>query len=188
MKRLTIITVFFVALVFTSSAFAQLQAIAVGGGLALPTGSLKDVAGTGYGASVRGFYKYEGLDNIVLTGMIGYYPFGAKEFTFFGFSTGYEYKWKVIPITSGGRYYFGPEDAKTRLWVGGEVGVHIFSVSVNDDNDVLGSSALTGSTDFALIPMAGATLGPLDLNAEYSISEFTYLGLKGMFKFSVGKK
>jgi hypothetical protein len=179
---------FVIALLYVSTAFAQIQAIAVGGGLTLPTGDLKSVAGTGFGASVRGFYNYEGLDNVMLTGMIGYYSFGAKEFTFFGLSSGYEYKWKVIPITTGGRYYFSPEDAKTRLWAGGEVGVHIYSVSVKDDNNVLGSSALTGSTDFALIPMAGAELGPLDLYAEYSISEFTYIGIKGMFKFSVGKK
>jgi hypothetical protein len=188
MRRFTVAASLAVMLVCTSTAFSQLQAISIGGGVVMPSGNFSNFAGTGFGGSVRGFYQYEGLDNLMLTGMIGYYPFGAKEYTLFGLSSGYEYKWKVIPITSGGRYYFGAADAKTRFYAGAELGIHIFSVSVNGSTSVFGNSALSGSTEFALIPMAGAELGPLDLYAEYSLSEFNYFGIKGMFKFSVAKK
>lgn len=187
MKRFAFVTSLTIIL-FACNAFAQIRALAVGGGVDLPTGTFSNSAGTGFGGSVRAFYEYEGLDNIMLTGSVGFYSFGAKEFNVFGFSSGFEYKWTVLPITSGGRYYFGEQDAKTRPFVGGEIGIHIFSVSLQDEDNTISGGALAGSTEFALIPMVGVELGALDLYAEYSISEFNYIGLKGAFKFSVGKK
>ncbi len=187
MKRFTMVACLAIVL-FTSSAFAQIRALSVGGGVDLPTGTFGNFAGTGFGANVRAFYEHEGLDNILLTGSIGFYSFGAKEYGFFGLTSGLEYKWTVLPITSGGRYYFGEQDAKTRPFVGGEVGIHIFSVSLQGEDNTFGETALAGSTEFALVPMVGVQLGALDLYAEYSLSEFNYFGFKGAFKFSVGKK
>ncbi len=187
MKRFTLVASLAIVL-FTSNAFSQIQAIGVGGGVVLPTGSFGDFAGTGFGGNVQGYYKYEGLDNVVLTGYIGYYRFGEKEFSFFGTGTGIGYKWTLIPIMSGGRYYLGEPEAKTRLFLGAEVGVHIYSLSVSDEDTGLGSGALAGSTEFAIIPVVGAQLGPLDLYAQYSLSDLNYIGLKGMFRFAVGNK
>lgn len=188
MKRFTLVACAVLALGFSSTAFSQLQAISVGGGIAKPSGSFNDFAGTGFGGGVRGYYNYEGLENIVLTGTVGYYRFGEKEYSVLGFNTGLGYKWSLIPIMSGGRYYLGAPDAGARFFVGGELGIHIYSVSVVGEDNVFGSSTLAGSTDFALIPMVGAELGPLDVHAEYSISDLKYLGIKGAFKFPVGKK
>jgi hypothetical protein len=188
MKRFTLAALIVFVVLGSSNAFAQLQAISVGGGIAKPSGDFNSFAGTGFGGGVRGYYQYEGLDNILLTGAIGYYRFGEKEFSAFGFNSGFGYKWSLIPIMSGGRYYFGQEEASTRFYVGGELGIHIYSVSVSGDDNTLGSATLAGSTDFALIPMVGAQLGPLDVYAEYSISDLNYFGIKGAFKFAVGKK
>jgi len=188
MKKFIIAALFGFAVAFSSTAFAQIQAIGVGGGLAFPSGSFGNVAGSGFGANVRGFYKYEGLDNILLTGTIGYFRFGEKDVTFFGQSAGFGYKWSLIPIMSGGRYYFGDPEAKTRFFAGAEVGVHIYSVSLSDDSNTLGSGALTGSSEFALQPMVGVAFGPFQVYGEYSLADLNYLGLKAMFVFPVGKK
>lgn len=188
MKRFMIVVSLMIVLVCSSTSFAQIQAISVGGGLALPTGDFSNFAGTGYGATVRGFYMYQGLDNILLTGAVGFYPFGGKEYELFGFLTDYEWKWTVIPIMSGGRYYFGATDAKNRMYVGAEAGIHIYTLSLKDKNgETVSNATASGSTEFALLPVVGAQLGPLDVYAEYSLSEFNYFGVKGMFKFSVGK-
>lgn len=187
MKKL-MLTLVMSVVAFSSTAFSQIQAISVGGGIAKPAGDFSDVAGSGFGAGVRGFYKFQDLENILLTGMIGYYRFGEKEATFFGQSIGFGYKWSLIPIMSGGRYYFGASEAKTHLFVGAEAGFHIYSVSLSDDANTFGSNALSGSTDFALLPMVGAQVGPLDIYAEYSISDLNYFGVKGAFKFAVGNK
>jgi len=188
MKRFMIVTSLMLVL-FACNAFAQIRAFGVGGGVVLPTGNFGNFASTGFGGGVRGFYEYEGLDNIMLTGSIGYYPFGGKAYSLFGFETDYEYDWTVIPIMSGGRYYFGGTDAKTRLYLGAEAGIHIFSLSLNDkDGNTVDNATVAGSTEFALLPMVGAEIGPLDVYAEYSLSEFNYFGIKGMFKFSLGNK
>lgn len=188
MKRFTIVTSLAIVLL-ACNAFAQLRALEIGGGMALPMGSFGDLAGTGFGASGRAFYEREGLDNIMFTGSVGFYPFGGKEYTLFGLSSGYEWSWTVIPIMSGGRYYFGEAEAKTRMYVGAEIGIHIYSVSLQDnDGNTIDGAVAAGSTEFALLPMVGAELGPLDVYAEYSLSEFNYFGIKGMFKFSLGKK
>lgn len=188
MRRFTLIASFITALVCASTALAQIQAIGVGGGLAFPSGSFGNVSGSGFGANVRGFYKYEGLDNILLTGTIGYFRFGEKDVTFLGQSAGFGYQWSLIPIMSGGRYYFGDPEAKTRFFAGAEVGVHIYSVSLSDDENNFGSAAAAGSSEFALQPMVGVALGPLQVYGEYSLADLNYMGLKAMFVFPVGKK
>jgi len=191
MKKFTITAFTSLMLAFSSTAFSQIQAIGVGGGLVMPSGNFSDFAESGFGGTVRLHYKYEGLDNIVLTGSAGYYRFGAKEFNFLGFGTGLKYKWTLVPLTSGGRYYFGDPEAKVNFYLGAEIGVHIFSVTLEDDQgqSASGFGTLDSSTEFSLIPMAGVRLGPLDAYAQYSIAgDFKYFGVKAMVVFPVGKK
>ena len=189
MKRFAMLTSLAGVLFFASTAFSQIEAIGVGGGMVMPSGDFSNFAGSGYGGSVRLHYNYEGLENLMLTGSVGYFRFGSKEWSFFGINSGVSLQYTVIPLTSGGRYYFGAAEAKTRFYLGGEIGIHFFSVSFNDGetSGVLGNS-LSSSTEFALIPVAGVALGPLDVFAQYSLSDFNYFGLQAMFVFDVGKK
>lgn len=190
MKRFILVSGIAVALFCVSNAFSQIQAIGVGGGLVMPNGDFGDFAKSGIGGSARVHYKFEGLDKIVLTGTAGFYRFGEKEFNLFGFGSGFHFTWTLIPITSGGRYYIGAPERKVNFYVGVEAGVHIYSVSVEDDQgqSVSGIGTLESSTELSLIPMAGARVGPLDIYAEYSIlGDFNYFGVKAMMVFPLGK-
>lgn len=174
--------------VIVSSGHAQIQAVGAGGGIAAPTGNFSNYAGSGFGGVVRTHYQKEGLEPLIFTGAIGYLQFGAKEWTFLGQSTGLDYKWSLVPVMSGARYYLGQPNAGARMYVGGELGLHFYSVSLSNDAGQSTSGALGSSTKFALQPMVGAVIGPLDVYAVYSLTDLNYFGLNAMLIFPVGKK
>ena len=113
MKRLTQALLALAALLFSAQVHAQIHAIGAGGGMVMPSGSFSDYAGRGFGGGVRLHDQYEDLENLELTGSAGYYRFGSKEWNYLGLNTGVDIRYTVIPLTSGGRYYFG--DAKAML-------------------------------------------------------------------------
>ena len=174
--------------VIVSSGHAQIQAIGAGGGIATPAGNFSNFAGSGFGGVVRTHYMKEGLEPLIFTGAVGYLQFGAKEWTFLGQSTGLDYNWSLVPVMSGARYYLGQPNAGVRLYAGGEIGLHFYSVTLSTDAGQSTSGALGSSTKFALQPMAGAAIGPLDIYAMYSLTDLNYFGLNAMFVFPVGKK
>lgn len=189
MKRCFLVLVASLAFVSLSSpSFSQVQALGIGGSFILPTGDLSNSAGAGFGGTVRLFYHFEDLKNIVVTGTVGYMRFGSKDASFFGLSN-FEYRWTLIPIMTGGRYYLTKEeDAPSKLYVGGELGYHIYSLSVTTPT---GSGSITGglssSNEFALQPMFGIELGSIDVYAQYTIASFNYFGVNVNYKFDLKK-
>lgn len=187
MKRIMPLLFALAFLAMTMPAFAQIKGIGVSGGLSLPTGGFGNVAGTGFGGSVRMFYEYEDLENILLTGTVGYYRFANKDFQFLGQTT-VGYKWTLIPLMSGARYYLGEPDARQRVFVGGEIGFHIYSVSVNSGGTSFNLGTYGNSTEFAIQPTVGFQLGGIEVSALYSIADLNYFGANVMYVFPVGQK
>lgn len=105
MKKLMVVAISLALLVCASTSFAQFRAVGVGGGVVLPSGSFSNFAGSGVGINVRGQYVMEDLDDIVFTGAVGYHRFGSKDWVLFGAPSGYQVRYTLIPISSGGRYY-----------------------------------------------------------------------------------
>ncbi|MCB0270355.1 MAG: hypothetical protein KDH95_19520 [Calditrichaeota bacterium] len=144
--------------------------------IALPSGNLSNVAGTGIGGIGTLLYEFD--DNLVFSGSVGFISMGSKEVasSVFFSELNWDYSYKIIPITTGARYYLKPEGEGLRPYVGGDIGYYIYSVSVEDANGVSVGS-VSGTSNFGIAPAVGFQMGILDVQANYSLADFNYLGL-----------
>ena len=183
MKKTAIKWIMILALALLQNAFAgnEINGIGIGAVVALPSGDLSNFAGTGFGGI--GTLRYEFNKDISLTGSIGYVKFGGKEFSFFA-TEGYKYNYAVIPIMTGGRYYLMPEDAGTRFHVGGQLGYHIYTVSLDTPDGGSTLASASGTSNFALVPTVGVELGAIDITAHYTLADFSNIGIQVGFLFS----
>lgn len=76
-------------------------------------------------------------------------------------------------------------DARARFFIGAEAGLYIYSVSF-DDAGQGPTTSVSGSTEFGLQPMAGVSLGQIEIYAQYSLASFNFFGLSAMFVLPVG--
>jgi hypothetical protein len=189
MKK-TIITAFAAALCMTAlhySSNAQGR-FSIGAELALPMGNFSDAAGIGFGASAG--YELSVSDNIGVTGNAGYLMFGKKTF-----NTGFaetEFKYSMIPIQIGGKYYFG--ETMEGIYLGAQVGVHMLSLKVETPSVTIGGVTIPGSsssdseTKISYAPQVGYHLANIDIGVRYQMvategSTTSYLGARIAYVF-----
>ncbi len=134
------------------ASFAQGR-FSVGAELALPMGDFGDVAGMGFGGSVR--YEAPINSNLSWMATAGFLTFGEKDESTVTVTS--------IPVLGGLKYYF--TESFTGFYGGVEAGVAFNSVKV-DAFDYDGSS-----TDFAFGPQLGYHLGAIDISARYFITK-----------------
>src|SRR5689334_6505370 len=135
----TLVALFFV----TVGSFAQGR-FSVGAELALPQGDLGDVAGTGFGGSVR--YESPINENLSWMGTVGFLTFGEKD------DSGV--KVSMIPVLAGVKYYF--TESFGGFYAGAELGLSFNKVTVDAvDYD-------ESSSDFGFAPQIGYHLGNID--------------------------
>jgi len=125
---------------------------------ALPMGDFKDI--TDFGVGGTGYIAYAVAPQVVITGRAGYIYFGGKELSYSdGTSSGtIKTKYGMIPILGGVKLFFTEGDS--RVYVAGEAGLYIMSVSA-DIMLTSGSSSLSGSgsdtqSKFGVSPSLGA--------------------------------
>ena len=174
-----------------SSLYAQggFQSVVVSGNLAIPFGDFSDGAGIGFGGTVTGIYSY--TPQIAFTGTAGYLMFGSKSAGTTGNSV--DVSTSAIPIMAGARYFLQPGGEGPQIFVGGEIGFHLYSVS----SDIEYTDPFTGntvtdkgsasSTEFAFAPMAGVQMGNLDLAALIVFSDANYFGARVGYTIPIGK-
>jgi hypothetical protein len=164
---------------------AQVGRFSAGLELALPMGDFGDVAGTGFGGSLR--YEYPLGDNIGLMATVGYLTFGEEDLGDFG-----TYTYSMIPIQVGGKYYF--TEQQNGFYAMAELGVHSTTVDVEIPETnffgiiIPGQSASESSTDLSFAPGVGYHLANLDFGLKYQIistegSSTSYLGIRAAYVF-----
>lgn len=142
-----------------TGAFAQFSA---GVDLNLPMGTFGDVAGLGFGASVR----YDGAinDNLSWTAGLGYLSFSGKDYTIPGFGTISGTSFGVLPIQGGVKYYFTESNAG--FYGGLDIGMWI-------------GTGTGSSSEFGFSPGVGYRVSSFDIGARYNIvSNLNNLGFR----------
>ena len=171
--KTTSLTLLLAVLVLSSCLLAEGEK-AVSGGLelALPTGDFGDVAGTGFGATGKFLYQFK--PDIKITGTTGYIMWTEKE------SAAFSYKYSVIPLKGGVRYYFTPN-----LYAVGELGIHIYMFSFEYQDYWTGQkvSDSDSDTEFGFAPGAGYEMPinenlDLDISLRYEIGDLDYLAFR----------
>ncbi|MDH3252066.1 MAG: outer membrane beta-barrel protein, partial [Ignavibacteria bacterium] len=177
------VTVALLALMFvTASPSYAAGKMSVGAGLdvLIPVGSFGDGSSTGFGGS--GIFQYNVNQMFAVTGKLGYWVFGGKDFSEGGVNiSGPSFKGFTIRV--GGKYYFMPA-GRTRVYGMGELGlffgssgdVTIPGVTIPGFGTVGGGTVSGGSsTDFVLAPIVGVELpfggkgNTIDISARYDL-------------------
>lgn len=175
MKKVIVIVAAVLCLFASQNGMArEISGYGARGIIALPSGNFGDFAGTGIGGVGTLLYEFE--DNLVFSGSVGFISMGGKTRSASVFFSDWDYSYKIIPITTGARYYLKPEGEGLRPYVGGDIGYYIYSVSVEDANGASVGS-VSGTSNFGIAPAVGFQMGILDVQANYSLADFNYLGL-----------
>lgn len=173
-----------IAALFSTAAIAQENRFSIGAELALPMGDFADVAGIGFGGSLR--YEMPLGENLGVMATAGYLTFGKEEI--FGFS----YQYSMIPIQLGLKYYF--MDAQDGFYGALQTGVHLFSTKFETpEMDFFGiiipaSSETVSSTEFGVAPGIGYHLENIDIGLRYQLLfteevSTSYLGVRIAYVF-----
>ncbi len=196
MKKL-LLAALVVALVFAACAPTNAQGkftLNPGLDVLLPLGTFSDAVSIGFGGTVRGEYAFTPV--ISGTFAVGYDIWSGKSVSESGVSVDLP-NFKGIPIMVGGKYYFMPEGAKTRVYGMVELGLFMASVTTKAQSFngvVVIPEASATETDFAFDPMVGAefAMGKVQLDAAVryflisSSGSANNLGLRVGVKFPIG--
>jgi hypothetical protein len=176
LKKLLVVAMMLVAMM----SFAQDKkfGLDVAGEFAMPMGDAADVAGMGFGATVKGYYPIN--EQIDATAKIGYLYFMQHE----DFEDLDDATWTQIPIMVGGRYKMTPEFY-------GMVELGMTMISFNYEYEVPGWGTFEyeyDETEFTFGLGAGYIMNQFDFSAYYnSVSSegdsFDHLGLRVGYKF-----
>ncbi|MBN1302152.1 MAG: outer membrane beta-barrel protein [Melioribacteraceae bacterium] len=157
---------------------AQKISLSAGPIVALPMGDFGDIAGTGFGGSVRGEYPLN--EKLVAIAELGYITWGEKE------DLGFKYSYSNIPVLVGAKYFF-----TKNVYGIAQTGLNLFSWEFEADLGWLGKvSESESSSEFGIGAGAGYEFKVgnlvLDVNAIYQlISDLNYLGIRAGVKFKL---
>jgi Outer membrane protein W len=172
MRKLILLAIFAVGVIFTSNAQFKIGAdLNVG----IPTGSMSDGAGIGIGGTVTGMYEFT---NTFAAGVqTGYISFAEKN------NSGYTFS--IIPITAVGKYYFSASNFKP--YISADLGFYSMKASTSTSMSGYSVSISATKTNFGVAPSVGfeyllSDKLSLDANAKYtdiftSGSYSTYFGI-----------
>ena len=178
MKKLLVVAMMLVAMM----SFAQDKkfGLDVAGEFAMPMGDAADVAGMGFGATVKGYYPIN--EQMDATAKLGYLYFMMHEdFDDAGYDKA---NFSQIPIMVGGRYKFTPEFY-------GSVELGMTMISFAYEYDITGWGTADDSedeTDFTFAVGAGYIMNQFDFSAFYNSvamedDSFDHFGLRVGYKF-----
>ncbi|MCX6290551.1 MAG: outer membrane beta-barrel protein [Bacteroidetes bacterium] len=155
--------------------------LSIGAELALPMGTFGDMAGMGFGGSVR--YEMPMGDNLGLTGTAGYLTFGGKSIDLI--VAKFSYTYSMIPIMVGAKYYF--QEQQNGFYGMGQLGITMTSIKTESTISYFGTSttvsATGSSSDLTFSPGVGYHLDNIDIGANYMIvstagASSSYLGVR----------
>lgn len=180
-KHLSIILGLILLVVFTNVNAQSKMHLGVGADISLPMGSFGDVAGLGFGGSVRGELGL--ADNINGMATVGYLTYGGKDF---GNSS---YSYSAIAILVGAKYYIGTDG----LYTMAETGFHLWTYSVESQPVTIGGFTVGGgSNDFSASEFSygvgvGYEFGSFDVNVKYTGagSGISYIGARVGYRFAL---
>lgn len=183
MKQLLSVLLF--AVLFTGFINAQSQGVSIGGNLALPIGDWSDGANMGFGGTAT--YERSFAPNIVGQIYAGYLSFGGKDLGL----TGWSYKYSMIPIMAGVKYFFQPGKG---FYANALLGVHILSVDITVPAAYQTYGNFGGSssdTKFGLgvgagyeIPVGGKNA--VDVSANFMlVGDANYIGARVAYRFGL---
>ena len=188
MKKL-LLAVFVLAMMgFSYSAKADGKIkLSVGGDVLIPTGDFGDAFSTGFGGSVSGEYMVSPMANITLR--TGYFTWSAKDLP-----SGFDAKFKGVPVLAGLKYYFMPEGS-ARVYGHGELG--LFFGTAEATVVVLGQSysGSVSETKFTIAPALGVEIpagssASIDVSARYLIistdPSSNSIGFRAAVNFGLG--
>jgi len=158
MRKLILLAVFAVSIVFTSNAQFKIGANL---NVAFPIGDMSNSVGIGIGGTVTGLYEF--TPSISAGVQTGYISFAEKD------NSGVTYS--IIPITAVGKYYFSESSFKP--YIGADLGVYLSKAKVNASVLGYNVSVSATSTDFGVAPTIGfeyllSEKLILDANAKYT--------------------
>jgi hypothetical protein len=162
-----------VAMLFSTSLFAQEPGISIGGNVYFPVGDWAELANVGYGGSVT--YEHplgKGIAGVIYS---GYTYFGGDNE---GFS------WTMVPLLAGAKFYFTP---KLDWYMTGLLGVNF----VTAKKTILGVDYSASSTEFAGNLNFGYEVktsekGAVDISAGFVyINELSYFGMRLAYIFKL---
>ena len=162
-----------VAMLLSTSLFAQKPGISLGGNVYFPVGDWAEFVNIGYGGSVT--YEHPLGRNIAGVIYSGYTYFGGDEE---GTS------WSMIPLLAGAKFYFTP---KLDWYMGALIGVNF----VTGKTTFLGNEFSASSTEFAGNVNFGYEIktsdkGALDISAGFVyINQLSYFGMRLAYIFKL---
>jgi len=136
MRKLILLAIFAVSIVFTSNAQFKIGANL---NVAFPTGNMSNGVGIGVGGTITGLYEFSKSFSAGV--QTGYISFAQKN------NSGVTYS--IIPITAVGKYYFSESNFKP--YIGTDLGFYLSKASAS----VLGYSISASTTDFGVAPTIG---------------------------------
>ncbi len=186
-KHLVIILSLVFLLAFTSLNAQSKIGLSVGPELAVPTGTLGDIAGIGFGGTVAVQMNLgQNIDGYV---RVGYLTFGEKDIASLGIANGApagttaNNKTSAIPLLVGTKYYFG----KGGFYSLGEIGLHFISNSQTVSFAGASASNDVSSTEFSYSVGVGYEVSSFDLGVRYTGagSNANWIGVRAAYKFSL---
>ncbi len=176
-------TIFLAAIVLVTmsltfnNSYAQKGAMAIGGQLGYHIPSDGD---NGFGFLAD--FEYMATPDIALCGKIGYTSWVSEK------TLGMDVSMSEIPIKVGGKYFF-PMSGSMALFLGAELGLHMFSTSVT----YLGYSSSSSSSEVGLALMGGIHL-PLSPQIDFIgdlkysfVSDLKYLSISAGILYRLPK-
>jgi hypothetical protein len=164
-----------------SNTFAQFS---LGAEVGLPMGNFGDIAGAGFGGSLR--YEANISDKLNWSASAGYLSFSGKTYTYPGTNVTIPFgNFSIIPITGGVKYYFS--EVNNGFYGAADLGFNFIStydVTYNSGNGGGYNLSSASTTKFGLSPGVGYRTGNWDLAARFNlISDANYLGVRVAYVF-----
>ena len=180
LKTLIILAVLSVGYSLSSKTYAQFS---IGGELGLPMGNFSDIAGPGFGGSLR--YEANISDKLNWTGSVGYLSFGGKTFTSGNVSIPFGSS-SIVPLVGGIKYYFS--EANNGFYGSADLGLNFISYYVYTYNSGNGggyNSSTASTTRIGFAPGIGYRTGNWDFSGKFNIiSDLNYFGVRVGYLFA----
>lgn len=188
MKKVTKMLIPFLFIAFAGNAQAQAKINGIGGGIAMvmPTGDFSKLADSGMGIIFTTTHDQDWVENVELTGSVGYVKFGEKSLGEDLQNLGVGFQFSLIPVMGGARYYLNGKEAPSKVWIGGNMGFHFVSLKFGDTTTFGYYSESENEVAMALA--GGAVLGGIGVEARISfLGDFNYFLASASYSFPWGE-
>lgn len=170
-----------ICFLFIPQTYSQIR-LSVQPGLQIPSGTVADNAGLGFGASLAFEFSRKAAINYYAS--VGFYIFGKND----DLPSNVDYSLSDIPIVAGARYYLARSDF--RPYFGIEAGLHLIAVSINYGTEVKSEDAYFGFSPFVGFKTYLSRTMDMDINVKYNSvlaegGSIDYIGINFGLQFAL---